>query len=413
MRSSKTITMIVIIAVMAAGCTADIKSGESDKAKVSKEVQDTVNIAEAYSRFGFELYDMEASINSDRNIFISPVSIALALAMTAGGADGETLAKMRQALNVAGIEEDALKKENLKIIRGLKKEDQKVILSIANSIWLRESMEFKKKFKSDTRKYFLAEVFPITTVDKINSWVSDETRGKITRIINSISRDDIAYLINAIYFKGTWKKEFDPKKTVKKDFHAPGGTVRSVDMMKRKDSFPYLEGEGFKGVVLPYTDEKTVMVLLLPDEDSDLKELHEKLDFESWRTWRESFARRKGTIELPRLEIEYSSKLKNQLDKMGMELAFDPGEADFSRMCVPEGGRNVYIDEVLHKTYLKVDEKGTEAAGVTAVVMKMTSAMEEPEPFHLIFDRPYFLVIEDTESGLPLFMGSISDPLSR
>ncbi len=411
MRSTRIIIMFVIIAVVAAGCTSANESGEPDK--LSGEVSDKVSIAEAYSRFGFELYNIEASLNRSRNVFISPVSVALALAMTAGGADGETLAQMRQALNLEDIEEDTLKDGNLEIIQGLKKEDKEVILSIANSIWLRKSLEFKKEFKNDTRKFFLAEVFPITTVKKINNWVSDETRGKISQIIDSISKDDIAYLINAIYFKGTWKKEFDPEKTSKKDFHTPGGSVKSVDMMKRKGSFRYLDGEKFKGVVLPYTDEKTVMVLLLPDEDSNLKELHDKLDFESWRSWREGFTKREGTVEIPRLEIEYNSQLKSQLSKVGMKMAFDPTGADFSRMCVPGGGRNVYIDDVLHKTYLKVDEKGTEAAGVTAVVMKMTSAMEQPEPFRLVFDRPYFLVIEDTESGLPLFMGSISDPLSR
>jgi serpin B len=333
--------------------------------------------------------------------------------MTTGGSDGETEKAMLQTLRLKGISREDFKTGNKKLITNLLQKDREVELSIANSIWLKGSIKFNNEFKSDTEEYFLADLFPLTTATPINAWVKEKTNGKINDIIDRVSTDDIAYLVNAIYFKGSWAKKFDKKETKPETFYPYDGKEITVDMMRQKGRFNYLKTEMFEAVTIPYGDGKTSISLFLPNKDSNLDTLYTDLSYKSWKLWESEFRKHKGTVEMPKLEIEYKSRLNNSLSALGMEIAFSPVNADFSRMCKIESGLNVYISKVLHKTFLKIDEKGTEAAGATAVGMTLTSAgPDNIKAFHLIFNRPYFLIIKDNSSGLPLFMGSVVDPPS-
>lgn len=368
-------------------------------------------VAKAYTEFSFDLYLMEASAHRGRNIFISPASVALALAMTINGSAGETEKAMLETLKLNGINRKDFKKGNKRLITNLMKKEGKVELSIANSIWLKESINFSDEFKSDTEEYFLSNIFPLSTAKPINKWVEDKTNGKIMGIIDRVSKNDIAYLINAIYFKGSWAEEFNRKETKPRAFYLADGKEITVDMMKQKNRFKYLQTESFQAVTIPYGDGKTTISLFLPNKDSNLDTLYNNLSYKSWKLWESKFRKREGTVEIPKLEIEFKSRLNNSLSALGMEIAFSPARADFSNMCEVGTGLNIYISKVIHKTFLKIDEKGTEAAGATAVGITLTSAAHDPaNPFHLVFNRPFFMIIKDNSSGLPLFMGSILDP---
>ncbi|HMA75894.1 MAG TPA: serpin family protein, partial [Candidatus Krumholzibacteriaceae bacterium] len=204
------------------------------------------NIVNAYTEFGFDLYKKEINTHKDENIFISPVSVSLALAMTSGGSEGETEKAILKTLNLEGIKRETLGNANKNLISNLLKDDKDVELSIANSIWLKKGVNFYEKFKTDTENYFFADLFSLTTADPINEWVEKKTNGRIKDIIESVSPADIAYLVNAIYFKGSWAEEFDRKLTKPKSFYLKGGEEIKVDMMKRKDRFKYLKTEEFE-----------------------------------------------------------------------------------------------------------------------------------------------------------------------
>ncbi|MFO7915220.1 MAG: serpin family protein [Candidatus Krumholzibacteriales bacterium] len=366
-------------------------------------------VTEKYNRFGFDIFEEEAARAGGDNVFISPASISFALAMTAGGADGKTREEMYETLRLSGIGEETVRLGSSRLYSDLTTEQEKLTLTVANSIWLKEGIRFKQDFIDYTEKYFFAECYPITTPDAINSWVRENTGKRIERIVDSISPDDIAFLINAVYFKGIWQKEFDPEKTSVKDFHPASGNPVRVDMMRRSDEFRYLDADSFRAVAIPYGEGEMSVYLFLPDRDCGLSGFNDSFAYERWNQTRNSFRPGEGTVELPRLKIEYKSVLNEPLRKLGMGKAFSRPDADFSRMCEVKG-ENVFISEVLHKTFLKVNEEGTEAAAVTSVRMKVTSAREEPPPFHLVFDRPFFMMIVDEISGAVLFMGNITFP---
>lgn len=367
-------------------------------------------VVESYNRFGFNIFREEIKTSEKENPFISPVSISFALAMTAGGSSGETEDAMYSALELTDIKESDVRIGSRALYRELTSKNEKLTLTLANSIWLRKGIEFNDNFIESTEEFFFAEGYPITTPKVINSWVENNTGGKIKRIINSISPDDIAFLINAVYFKGIWQKEFDPDKTEVKNFHPDGKETVKVDMMRRKGKYRYLKADSFEAVSIPYGEGEMSACFFLPNRNYSLSQFNGSIDFERWDSLSAGFSEREGTVELPRIRIEYKSVLNPSLKALGMGIAFSPTDADFSGMCQIEG-ENVFISEVLHKTFLKINEEGTEAAAVTSVRMKATSvSMDKPQPFHLVFDRPFFMMIKDEGSGTILFMGNITDP---
>jgi serpin B len=180
-------------------------------------------------------------------------------------------------------------------------------------------------------------------------------------------------------------------------------------MMHQSGEFSYKENDLYQAVSLPYGKGRMSMYVFLPAEGSKLDDFYRGLSSDAWNEWVTGFQRREGSLAVPRFTLEYAVRLKGILIALGMGKAFSPTEADFSAMCTVHE-QNVYIDDVLHKTFIEVNEEGTEAAAVTAVKMKLTAVAEKPEPFQMIVDRPFFVVIRDNETGLVLFMGSIVEP---
>jgi serpin B len=404
----KTISLKIAVALI---CTLSMlvshfppaAAGETDKSP-------PVNLARSYTSFGFDLYGELLGGRSGENVFISPASVAFAVAMARNGAVEETEAAMSRTLHLQDMDRKKVNEANSSLIDELHKAEPEVELSIANSMWLKEGIRFYEEFTRLNEKSLDAEAFIGLDVPKINEWVSRKTKSKITKILEVLPPQTIAVLINAIYFKGTWELEFDKKETKDEEFQLAGGRTKPVPMMRRSDNFQYMETEDFQGISLPYGDGRISMYVFLPAESSSLAGFSGNLGEESWNGWLASFQRRKGLIVMPRFKVEFSASLKNALRKLGMDVAFSPKSADFSGMCPVSHDRNVYIDDVLHKTFAEVNEEGTEAAAVTAVVMGVTSSAEMVRPFRMVVDRPFFFAIRDNKTGLILFMGQIVNP---
>lgn len=364
------------------------------------------------NRFGFHLYQALLRQDAGKNLFVSPLSVSLALRMTLHGAAGETLEAMRRTLEVGGIDPLALARSDTAMLEALRSADPQVELVIANSIWARSGVEFRPTFLDLVRRHYLARVEAIdfsspAAPRTINGWVRENTREKIDSIVPEQIPDDVVmYLINAVYFKGTWARQFDKNLTRETPFTLTDGSRVDHPIMSQRGHFNYLQGDGFQAVRLPYGTGRMEMILFLPDEGTTLEAFHANLTAENWERWTGRFeAGREGTVGLPRFEIEYEKSLVDALRGMGMEVAFG-GDADFTAM---REVRDPFISDVRHKTYVKVDEEGTEAAAVTSVA-EGSVMPEEEEPFRLVCDRPFFFAIADRQTGAILFQGTILDP---
>ncbi|MFA7550408.1 MAG: serpin family protein, partial [Sedimentibacter sp.] len=283
--------------------------------------------------------------------------------------------------------------------------------SITNSIWLREGYNANKDFLQANADYYSAYIKSLdfsdaSAPDTINKWVKEATNEKIDKIVDEISDDLVMYLINAIYFKGDWKEEFSPNKTREMKFNAPTGKVKT-DFMNRRGNIDYLKLNDITGVVLPYLDEQFAFVGLLPAEGQTPKDLINDLSALDLARLLKDKEVKNIELSLPKFESSYEDSLKNELSNLGMNIAFEPYSADFSLMS-ENFKKDLYISEVKQKTYIKVDEKGTEAAAVTVVGAEATSMpVELPK---IVFDRPFVYGIVDVETGIPLFIGIMENP---
>jgi len=375
-------------------------------------------LVNANNRFGLKLFANLREADAAGNVFISPASVAIALAMTYNGAGGETQQAMARALELNGLSLDEVNQSYAALLQTLATADPKVTLSIANSLWGRQDVAFRQDFLARVRLFYEAEVSALdfsdpATVDIINAWVNEKTNRKISRILDRISDDAILFLINAIYFKGAWVKAFDPQATREQPFILLDGSQKPVSMMSRSGEFRHLRGADFQAVSLPFgapdAEGRFSMYVFLPDESSSLDALAARLTAEQWAAWMAQFAPAEGFLAMPRYTLEYEAGLNNALSALGMGVAFDPQQADFSLM-VDLRPENVFISSVRHKTFIEVNEEGAEAAAVTSVEMGVTSAREEPERFTMIVERPFLVAICDDRSGAVLFIGAIVAP---
>lgn len=364
----------------------------------------------ANTRFGFKLFAEVVKQANDQNVLISPSSVAIALAMTYNGARAETQQAMAEALQVQALSLEDVNQANAALEVVLEEADPEVTVAIANSLWGREAVPFYPPFLDSSRQFYNADIANLdfadpATVSTINDWVSRQTQGKIPTILDQINPDDVLFLINAIYFQGTWSEPFNPRHTSMQPFYRADGSRVDHPLMSQSGSYRYLENDLFQAVQVPYGSGRWTMVILLPRQESSLEALQANLTAENWSTWMTAFSHRQGTLQLPRFKAEFGTQLNEALKAMGMEIAFDPNRADFSGI----GPEQMVISRVQHKTYIEVDEQGTEAAASTAVGVAVTSAPIDP-PFSMRCDRPFFYAIHDQETGTILFMGSVVEP---
>jgi serine protease inhibitor len=364
------------------------------------------------NKFGLKLFKQIISQEKDQNVFISPLSVSMALGMTYNGADGETQKAMQQTLELQGLSLKEVNESYQSLMELLDQLDPKVQFKIANSIWYRQGLTFQKEFIELNKTYFDALVRGLNFDDSdaagtINNWVDENTNGKIKRIVEPpISSDMVMFLINAIYFKGLWTYQFEKEKTTDEKFFLPDGSSKSCKMMIQEGDFDYFENSDFQIISLPYGDGDFSMIVFLPRMERDVDSLIAQLNPDIWEKWVNSFSEKEGTIQLPRFTLEYELKLNDALKTLGMAIAFEPFQADFTKLY--EGPQNAYISEVKHKSFVEVDEEGTEAAAVTSVGVAVTSV--DPEIFWMRVDRPFVFAIRENNSQTILFIGKVIDP---
>jgi serine protease inhibitor len=365
------------------------------------------------NRFALDLLREVAARDTEApNVFLSPLSASMALGMTMNGADGDTWTQMRDALGFEGLEEQAINEAYRDLIELLRTLDPRVTFEIANAIWSDAGFPFHDAFYDRVTEYFDAELRELDlqapgTPDVINGWVDEKTHGRISEIIEGpVDPWTIMFLINAIYFDGDWRQQFDPDRTMPQPFYRADGSQVTVPMMTLDHEFRTLSTELAYGVELPYGGDAFAAVVVQPQYGRTLDELLAALDADTWAAWMaeldEQESGREATVQLPRFELEYERRLNDDLRALGMVDVFDPGRADLSRLT-PDP--TAYVSDVKQKTFVKLDEEGTEAAAVTVVEVRTVSA---PPTFR--FDRPFVFAIRERLSGTILFIGGIGDP---
>jgi serpin B len=297
------------------------------------------------------------------------------------------------------------------LLRGL---DPAVEFTIANSIWYRNTIQPGQAFLDDVRTWFDAAAQGLdfaspSAPQTINDWVSAQTRGKIPKIVDDIPDSVIMYLINAIYFKGSWTQRFDPALTHDAPFHLRGGTDAAATMMEHQDAAParYYAGDGVQVVDLPYGGRAYAMTLVLPSTAGSIDSLVAGLTEARWDAWMAGLDSEKVIVTMPKFRLTFEREMKPFLQALGMGIAFSCGAADFTPLY-PAGGTQTCITKVKHKTFVDVYEEGTEAAAVTSVEIGITSA--NGGPLHIVMDRPFVVAIRERLTGTILFLGRVTHP---
>ncbi|GEN88838.1 serpin family protein [Oceanobacillus sojae] len=352
--------------------------------------------------------------NEDGNLFISPISIWTALNMTYHGAGGETKEEMAEVLGIENIDSDALLSANHDLLMNQAGDNQELELYLANAVWFREDMEIESAYQEMLETSYLAQVEPLTTEDAINDWVAEQTNDRIDNMIDEISPNLILFLLNAVYFQGDWTYPFDESLTEEQEFHlADGSSIETPTMVLYEEELNYSENDDVQVVSLPYEEEETIqMQIFLPNEDSSFTDFQEDFSLEKWQEWTDDMEKQTGTVFLPSFTLEYESELNDLFIDLGMEQAFDPNYANFSNMFTSIEDKGAYIDEIYHKTFIDVNEEGTEAAGATSVSIEETAAIIQ-DTFQMDINRPFLFTITNTEENIILFMGSMEQPVNE
>jgi len=398
--------------LVASACSRDM-STDPGKVNVRDLTQGEQRLTNAGEQFGISMFKTIAATD-ESNIFISPLSISMALGMTLNGAAGETESAMRRTLGFGDMDRAAINEGYAGLIKLLTSIDGTVQFEIANSIWADAKFQVEPAFIDVNKSFFDALIKAIDfraagAPDQINAWVDEKTHGKIAKIIDSIDAQTRMYLINAVYFKGIWTYEFN-KSDTREDVFQTGDSVsiRVPFMNQTNDSFDYFDNDLMQAIDLPYGNGQFRMTVLLPHSGKSTDDLLQQLTTQTWAEWMHSFVRQKGTLKLPKFKIEYQKSLVETLASLGMGAAFSD-RADFSG--ISKTGP-LAITDVLHKTYVDVYEEGTEAAAVTAVSIGVTSIGGGGiSGFYMSVDKPFLFAIREKSSGAILFIGRINNPL--
>jgi serpin B len=373
--------------------------------------------ASSITRFAFRLFRELAGQQNVENVFFSPASVMLCLTLLLRGATGQTQDAMAKVLEVAGLKPEELRSVIVALKSALQIEAPGLRLEAANSLWCGQQWPPSAEYVAGVREDYDAEV---TTLDfrepeavvRINFWVSEKTCGKIESIVDSLDPLTVLVAINAIYFKDSWGQPFECALTREESFHSTDGRKLKVPFMSQYGSYAYNESAKIQAVRLPYKTSRLAMYLFLPAKSSSLQELQQNLDSAEWDRWMRRLDRTAGHIQLPRFKLTYREILNDALSKLGMGIAFDPERARFDTLhpSPPE----IWIDEVIHRALVEVNEQGTEAAAATAVRMFPTAAkFSKPvRTFEMIVNRPFFFAIRDDLTNTILFMGSVVEPVS-
>ena len=423
----RTLSLLLACALglgLLSGCAQASAAKELTAPKLSVNPSNSEEVNGALAGFGLELLKKsrdangETAMNSDMDhmpfsTLVSPLSVALALSMTANGAAGNTLAQFQDVLG-GGVDLVELNTACAQLMADYQGLGGSTKCAIANSLWVDPEGQIKDDFIGQCRGIFDAQVFSAQLsepgiVKDLNSWVSQHTNKMIPEIINQPFPEETAcLLVNALYLKNSWLSEFDPLSTHTMDFHHAGGPDSQVEYLRKFDTqLSYLQGKGAQGVVLPYDDGRLAFVAILPDLYPDSPDFGQWLNNLEGNSLSQLINNREDAIFLsfamPKFSAEWKGNLEDILPLLGLEDAFVNGTANFSNLGDnPEG---YFINQVIHATKIEVNEKGTEAAAATVVDAPAGSAPPQ-EGITLILDRPFLYGIVDLYTGVPLFLGT-------
>jgi serine protease inhibitor len=395
---------------MLTGCGG---SGEENNQPPRELTRNEQALANASHVFGLKFFKEVVAQSDGSDVFVSPLSVSLALGMTYNGARAGTATEMAAALELGQMNQQEASEAYRDLIALLTGMDSKVAMEIANSIWYRDDFQVEAEFIDINQTCFDAQVTAMdfsdaSAADTINAWVADKTHDKIDSIVDPpIDPMTVMFLINAVYFKGDWTWQFDKDDTTQGTFHAPNGDLTVSMMNLHSDELAYMENDVVQAIQLPYGQGYFKMTVLLPKAENDVDGVIAGLDADTWDAWLGQMSQQEGDLSLPKFKLSWGQdgavSIKPMLQALGMELAFS-GMADLSGIRQSGG---LYISDVLHKTFVQVDEEGTEAAAVTSVEIRETSMADT---YVMRVDRPFVFAIHDDHSGALMFIGKIVAP---
>tara|TARA_R110001583_G_scaffold153027_5_gene304812 strand:+ start:351 stop:1577 length:1227 start_codon:yes stop_codon:yes gene_type:complete len=404
MKFANTFPFIIFICVITfQSCSTE----EDTSLKAFDTIAKGQEIVTSNNDFAFSLFKEIALNETENNFMISPVSASLALGMVYNGAAGATQQAFANVFNYGDTTLEETNTVNQNIINNLTHTSSGTIFEIANSLWVKNTFPVKETFLEANKTYYSAEVqnkdfSDPKTLETINNWVSNKTNGKIPKILNEISSNAVLYAINALYFKSDWKYRFKPEDTKKLPFQLDNGTVKQVDMMTMEQDLKYFSNTVFSSVALPYKNDKYTMTIMLPNTDKQVNDIVAIMNIENWTNWQNNYFDKNIKITLPKFTFSYEKTFNTALTNLGLGIAFTEN-ADFSGLSdIP-----TQISFVLQKTFIDVNEKGTEAAAVTVVGIETTS-IDVPKQF--LLDRPFLFAITEKETGSICFIGKVGMP---
>jgi len=360
------------------------------------------------NNFTLELYGELLRDNWKRNVVVSPFNVYVALTLLYEGANGTTRTEMGKVLDFIGVDPCNAYQQLLDSLP-LSTDDDTALI-IANAVWLREGFPFKTKYVEAVKKYYRAEVKYFNNVPQlvteVNNWVSEKTRGLIKNILNpnAVSEDAVAVLVSAIYFKGEWVKKFKPIKSLR--FQAGEKYVNVPGMEVISDVIKVVHGAGYTAVEIPYKNTSITMVIIVPEKYNDIPVKYKELVLDALRRLNESNTEETVWLIMPKFNITLKTNIVNYLQNMGMTEVFTPGKADLTKMANVKAGE-IWVDKIIHQAVIKVNEKGTEAAAATAIIVE-TGLPQVGEK--VIVNKPFIYMLRDKETNTILFIGHVINP---
>ena len=368
--------------------------------------------AEADNNFAFKMFK-EVSKSEGANTFFSPLSLNMALGMLYNGSSGNTRTEMINVLGLADFSESEINAYYQKISHDLLEIDPTTEMDIANSIWVRNTLPIKSHFIETGKQYFDAEVQALdfkssNAANIINKWCADKTKNRINNIVANPMADEMMFLINALYFKSKWQLEtrFDKDKTKSDDFTKTGNQKKKVNMMEQTTFLPYYADQHLQCVEIPYGNQAFSMVALLPPENENINRLIEYLGHVKWQNIVDGLQKQKVWLKLPRFKFECELPLNQPVMNVGMKLIFDTTRAGFANISDVD----LAVSDIKQKTFVEVNEEGTEAAAATSMIVVTGAVIKSIEPVRFFADRPFLFLIREKSTGVILFIGRVDDP---
>jgi serpin B len=403
----------VVAAAVLSGCGGD--AGTKPPKEMTQPVQITDEVRAANVQFALTMLQQLDNPKAGENLCFSPLSLALALSMTLNGAEGETYDAIAKTLGYTEQQLDAINAHSRALSRLLKPADESITTHMANGLWVQQGFPLKPDFLRALLSYYEARaetvdfLKPEATADAINAWVKEQTQGLIEKLFQAGDFDAQTRLalVNTLYFEGKWQYPFPKDATQDAPFYLESGATKQVPMMRLSERLPYLRGEGFEVVALPYGEGDYRFYLFLPDKGRTVADLCKQLTPENWAKWLAEFRTVQGSLQMPRFKIEAKYDLKPPLSALGMGVAFDPDRADFSRIADVSPER-LFIQKAIQKAVVEVDEEGTKAAAATGITVGVTSV--PVDQFNLVVDRPFLFAIVHQPTGVVLFLGIVRSP---